>query len=110
MRIVDTNQSGKTVPAQTDRSGSTRGTGAAGSTGSGSGQVSQSGDSVELSGLSGRVSATLQADSASRAEKVSQVAAAVQSGTYHVDAKAVSKSIVDHALASGDADHDGDSR
>lgn len=110
MRIVDANQSGNTTPSQADRTGATRAVGPSGSNSSGSGQVSQSGDSVELSGLSGRVSASLQADSASRAQKVNQVAAAVQSGTYQVDAKAVSKAIVNQALTGGDADHDGDSK
>jgi flagellar biosynthesis anti-sigma factor FlgM len=109
MRIVDTNQPGNTIPLQSGRTGATRPVPAGESNGS-SGKVSQNSDSIELSGLSGRVSQTLQADSASRAEKVNQIAAAVQSGTYQVDAKAVSKAIVDHALSGRDADGDGDGR
>jgi anti-sigma28 factor (negative regulator of flagellin synthesis) len=67
------------------------------------------GDTVQLSGFSGELSQTLQADASSRARRVSQIAAAVECGTYQVDAKAVGRAIINDALAGGvDADRDGD--
>jgi flagellar biosynthesis anti-sigma factor FlgM len=109
MRIVDTNQAGNSSPAQTGRTGATRPVDSTGSKNSGSGKVSQSGDSVQLSGFSGKVSQSLQTDASARAQKVAQVAAAVKSGTYKVDAQAVSRAIVDHAIAGG-VDKDGDGK
>jgi flagellar biosynthesis anti-sigma factor FlgM len=101
MRIVDTNQSGNIAPAQAGRTGATRGVNPAGSKGAGGGKISQSGDSVQLSEFSGLVSNSMETQAATRAQKVSQIAAAVQSGTYKVDAQAVSRAIVDHAISGG---------
>lgn len=100
MRIVDPNSLGNALPAQTGRAGESQsvrpsGSGAAGKTGS------TGGDSVQLSSLSGRISQTLEADSASRAQRISQLAAAVQSGTYQVDAQSVSSAIVDQSIVPG---------
>ncbi len=47
------------------------------------------------------VSQILDAGAASRAGKVSRIAAAVQSGSYQVDSQAVSRAIVDDALTGG---------
>ena len=101
MRIVDTTQTGSSAPVQTGRTGATRGANPANGNGASSDKVSPSGDSVELSGFSGRVSQTLASASASRAQKVSQIAAAVQSGTYKVDSHAVSRALVDNAISEG---------
>jgi anti-sigma28 factor (negative regulator of flagellin synthesis) len=49
------------------------------------------------------VSPMLEPDAARRAEKISRIAAAVQSGTYPVDSPAVSRAIVDDALSGGDS-------
>ena len=108
MRIVDTNSSGNPNPIQNGRTGGARPV-TNGGTNGGSSQVSSSGDSVQLSGFSGKVSQSLQTAAADRAQRVSQIAAAVQSGTYKVDSKAVSKAIVDHAIGV-DKDGDGDGR
>ena len=110
MRIVDTNSTASSSPAQTGRTAAARPVDATGSNQSGSGQVSSSGDSVQLSGFSGKVAQTLQSDASARAQKVSQIAAAVQSGTYKVDAKAVSHAIVNQAISGGGSDKDGDGR
>ena len=98
MRIVDSNPAANT-PVQGERTDAARLTNPAGNDPAGQPKVPPSSDSVQLSGLSGRVAESLQADSAARAQKVSEVAAAVQSGTYTLDAKAVSKALVDHAIA-----------
>ena len=58
-------------------------------------------DRVELSSFTGRISQTLAADSASRAQRVAQLKNAVQSGTYKADAQAVSRALVDQAIAAG---------
>ena len=100
MRIVDSNPAANT-PVQGDRTDAARLTNPAGNDPAGQQKVQPSSDSVQLSGLSGRVAESLQADSAARAQKVSEVAAAVQSGTYTLDAKAVSKALVDHAISAG---------
>ena len=106
MRIVD-NSTANSSPAQTGRTGASRPVESTGSNPSGSGQVSQSGDSVQLSGFSGKVAQSLQSDASARAEKVEQITTAVQSGTYKVDAKAVSHAIVRQALGETDGDGDG---
>ena len=100
MRIVDTNQAGNTNPAQTSRTNGTRAVNPAGTKGSGS-SVSPSGDSVQLSGLSGRVSEGLETQAATRAQRVNRIAAAVQSGTYKVDSKAISRALIDQAISGG---------
>jgi anti-sigma28 factor (negative regulator of flagellin synthesis) len=43
----------------------------------------------------------MQSDAASRTQRVAQLAAAVQSGTYQVDPMAVSRAIVDQAISTG---------
>jgi flagellar biosynthesis anti-sigma factor FlgM len=104
MRINDTNGLGNGVgnlgATQTGRSESPSVV-SPGKSGSGSGKTGSSSDRVELSSFTGRMSQTMQADAASRAQRVSQIAAAVRSGTYKVDSMAVSKAIIDQAVASG---------
>lgn len=56
------------------------------------------GDDVQLSDLGSRIQALGQVDSPERAAKVARIAAAVKSGSYQVDTKQVSKSLVDDAL------------
>lgn len=96
MRIIDQNALGSTSSAKTgetssvgrgDRDGGAKKASAAGS------------DSVELSGFAGQLSKTLQANSSSRAQHVSQLAESVRSGTYKVDAGAVSRAMVEHSLS-----------
>ena len=49
------------------------------------------------------VSQMLDADAASRAEKIRRIAAALQSSAYQVDSQAVSRAIVDEALTGRDS-------
>jgi anti-sigma28 factor (negative regulator of flagellin synthesis) len=59
-------------------------------------------DQVSISSIS----ASLSAQGSDRASRVSQLAAAYQSGRYQVNSSEVSKAIVDHALQSGSMDGD----
>lgn len=109
MRIVDTNATAPNTPVQTGRTSSTR---PADTTGSNSpaGQSASSGDNVQLSGISDKVAQTLRNDASVQAEKINQITAAVQSGTYQVNAKAVSHALVKQALSGADPDGDNDGR
>jgi flagellar biosynthesis anti-sigma factor FlgM len=60
-----------------------------------------SADGLQLSPFAGTLSEVMQSDAASRTQRVAQLAAAVQSGTYQVDPMAVSRAIVDQAISTG---------
>jgi flagellar biosynthesis anti-sigma factor FlgM len=99
MRIADPNSSSNTLPAETaalQPAAHAQQNGAAGTTASGS-------DRTELSGLADRLTELLRGDSASRAQRIAQLKEAVANGTYHVDAAAVSRAIVDEALSAADS-------
>ena len=98
MRIYDSNQLGNLGTAQTGRSNETPSIVSPGKKDSGVGKSGTGADRVELSGFSGKVSQTLQADATSRAQRVSQIASAVRSGNYKVDSMAVSKAIINQAI------------
>jgi flagellar biosynthesis anti-sigma factor FlgM len=102
MRIIDSNSLGNCESLQTGRAGGAQSSSAAsrnGSTGkSGTGDV----DTVELSGSNSRVAEALRADSASRAQRVQELVAAVQAGTYEPDVYAVSSALVDEAIGGGE--------
>ena len=68
----------------------------AGREGAGPARGNSGGDSIQLSGPS----AILNRMSVDRAQRVQQLAAAVQSGSYDVSASRISNAIVGHALAS----------
>ena len=74
--------------------------------GADSAPVAPGSDSVSLSKLVSKVSQSFQADSSSRSLRVSQIAEAVQSGTYQVDSLAVSRSLIDQAISSGGGPRD----
>ncbi|MGH9719662.1 MAG: flagellar biosynthesis anti-sigma factor FlgM [Bryobacteraceae bacterium] len=57
------------------------------------------GDSAELSGLAGKVAETITGESPERLARLESLRAVVASGRYQVDAQAVSKKLVDEALA-----------
>ena len=61
------------------------------------GTIDISGDRTELSSVAGRLSEMLQTDPA-RAARIRELKAQVSNGTYEVDAEAVSRAIVNHAL------------
>jgi hypothetical protein len=56
------------------------------------------GDDLQLSGFAARLNSGMGADAASRAERVSQVANAVNAGVFLIDSSAMSASIVSEAL------------
>jgi flagellar biosynthesis anti-sigma factor FlgM len=58
-------------------------------------------DGLELSKFAGSLSQIIQSDSASRSQRVAQLAAAVKSGSYQIDPQAVSRALVDHAISAG---------
>jgi flagellar biosynthesis anti-sigma factor FlgM len=109
MRIVDSNQPAGSSPAQSGRTDATRPADSTVPSTGGTGNAPSS-DSVQLSGFSGKIAQSLQSDEAARAEKVNQLAAAVQSGNYQINPKAVSHAIVNNALGVSDSDQDGDSK
>ncbi len=74
-----------------------------GRSGSPAGQAWEA-DRVQLSNLSAHLSAALD-HSAGQVKKVSLLAAAVLTGTYQVDAGAVSESIIRHSLQFGGANY-----
>src|ERR1039458_4789553 len=51
-------------------------------------------DSVQLSGFTDRLSQIMQEAATSRAQRITEMTAAVRSGSYQVDAKAVSQDLV----------------
>jgi flagellar biosynthesis anti-sigma factor FlgM len=98
MRIIDSNSLGSCASNATGRTGQTQGVQeSARKNGADRSGQSQS-DTVELSGSSKSVDAAWNAYAASRAQRVQQLAAAVQGGTYEPDAGAVSSKMVDEAL------------
>ena len=101
MRIVDTTSLGNTTPAQTGRTGELRSIDSGGKPGSVPRKGSSATDTVQLSGFTDRLAQTMQEAAASRAQRVTQLTAAVRSGSYQADAKAVSHDLVSQAIASG---------
>jgi flagellar biosynthesis anti-sigma factor FlgM len=99
MRIDDQNGLGNTQSTQTGGASSAgrAGRDSNGSTASTSGSSS---DSVQLSGFAGELSKSLQASSG-RTQRLSELTQAVRSGTYQVDAGAISRAMVEQALSTG---------
>jgi flagellar biosynthesis anti-sigma factor FlgM len=97
---IDNNNPGA---APLDQAAQTTQTQAAGSAAKGAGTSSSSAaaDGLQLSKFAGSLSQIMQSDSANRSQRVAQLAAAVQSGTYQVDPQAVSRALVDHAISAG---------
>jgi|SRR5580658_9177579 flagellar biosynthesis anti-sigma factor FlgM len=58
------------------------------------------GDDLQLSGFAARLRSGAAADASFRADRVSQVAKDVNSGTFQIDTASVSSSIVSEALQS----------
>jgi flagellar biosynthesis anti-sigma factor FlgM len=99
MRIDNSNPGaaalGQTAPTtETQAASSTK-------KGSGAASSSSSADGLQLSKFAGSLSQIMESDSANRSQRVAQLAAAVQSGTYKVDPQAVSRALVDHAISAG---------
>src|ERR1700686_1086995 len=98
MRIVDSTNLGNTSSGQTGRAGEVRSTDPAGKAGSAR-RGSPRTDSVELSGSAGRLSRPTQESATSRAQHIGELTAAVRSGTYQVNTKAVSHAMVSRAIS-----------
>jgi flagellar biosynthesis anti-sigma factor FlgM len=98
MRIADPNSPGNALPAETSAPQPAAhppiDPPATGAIGVGS-------DHAELSSVADRLTGMLQTDSAARAGRVRQLKEAVASGTYEVDAPAVSRALVNEALSAG---------
>lgn len=62
--------------------------------------TSATGDSLQLSGFAARLNNGLDADILNRANHVNGIASAIASGTFVIDAAAVSRSIVSEGLQS----------
>jgi anti-sigma28 factor (negative regulator of flagellin synthesis) len=58
-------------------------------------------DGLQLSKSAATLSRIAENDAAARSQKVSKLAAAGKTGSYKVESAAVSKAIVDHAIAAG---------
>jgi flagellar biosynthesis anti-sigma factor FlgM len=101
MRIVDSTNIGSAAAPQTGRAGGLQSIDSAGKNGSALRKGASGADSVELSSFADRLSQSMQAASASRVERVAQLTAAVQSGSYKVDSQALSHSMVSQAISSG---------
>ena len=101
MRIVDSTNLGNTTPEQTGRAGELHSADPIGKSGYAPRQGYTAPDSVELSGFTDRLSRTMQDAATSRTRRVSEVSAAVRSGSYQVNAEAVSHALVNQAISSG---------
>lgn len=98
MQIADNNSLNSAQLEQTTRTADTQAAGAPGKGTSAPSSPSQS-DGVQISNFAGTLTQVLQSDSTDRSQRVAQLAAAVQSGSYQVDPMAVSRSILDHAIS-----------
>ena len=59
---------------------------------------SEAGDRLELSQFTGRAAGVLAADAAARTARVEEIGRDFQSGRYRLDAKQVSRALVDESL------------
>src|SRR4051812_27162716 len=98
MQIVDKNNIGNTGLGQTARTAETQPTGASAKAAAANGAATE-GDGLQLSSFAGKVSQGISSDSTNRSQRVAQLAAAVQSGSYRVDEAKVAHAIVEHELS-----------
>jgi flagellar biosynthesis anti-sigma factor FlgM len=98
MKVNEHSSSGSSIPLQNGRADQTNGVSPSTRSGSASKVTGGRSDQVEISGLIGQISQGLEAGEGSRAEHVNRIAAAVQSGSYQVDSRELSRSIVNDAL------------
>lgn len=98
MQIVDNNSLSNTALEQANRAADAQPAGSPAKGTEANSSSSQS-DGVQLSNFAGTLSQVLQSGSTDRSQRIAQLSAAVQSGTYQVDPSAVSRAIVDHAIS-----------
>jgi len=101
MRIVESTNLGNTAPAQTGRTGALQSIDSSGKGATALRKSSSTSDSVHLSGFADRLSQTVQAEAASRAQRIGELTAAVRAGTYRADPQAISHAMVTQATTSG---------
>jgi flagellar biosynthesis anti-sigma factor FlgM len=104
MRIDDNNNPANNGLGQTSRAAETQSTSSLSSSSSRDATVPGApadSDGLQLSNFAGAISQLIQSDSTNRSQRVAQLAAAVQSGNYQVDAVAVSRAIVDYSISAG---------
>jgi hypothetical protein len=97
MKISDSNQLGATGLGRSKQAEALAGYGA----GSAERREKAGGDQVELSGLAGRLSEVLRAESPDLAARLERLSLAVAAGTYRPAAADVGRSMVQEALAAG---------
>jgi flagellar biosynthesis anti-sigma factor FlgM len=98
MQIADNNSLNNGPLEQTSRAADTQATGSP-VKGAGSPASTSQNDGVQISNFAGTLSHVLQSDSTDRSQRIAQLAAAVQSGSYQVDPMAVSRAIIDHTVS-----------
>jgi len=98
MKVLDTNLTGTSAAAASPTGSVSKQTGL---TGAQAGKPG-SGDRVEFSGFAGRLGATLAAQSADRAARVTALARDYQAGRYQPDSLATSRALVSETLAAGE--------
>jgi len=98
MQIVDNNSLNNGALEQTNRAADTQATGSS-VKGAGSQPSTSQSDGVQISNFAGTLSQVLQSDSTDRSQRITQLASAVQSGSYQVDPMAVSRAMIDHAIS-----------
>jgi flagellar biosynthesis anti-sigma factor FlgM len=64
------------------------------------GSTSDAGDNLQLSGFAARLNSGSNTDASNRADRVSQMARAVNDGTFQIDASRVSGALISEALKS----------
>lgn len=101
MRISDPNGLNHLASAQNGRTAETEAVKPSVTAGASSGGRASASDRLELSSFTARLSDTLAASSANRAQRVAELKAAVQSGEYQPDPRSISRSIIDYSVAAG---------
>jgi flagellar biosynthesis anti-sigma factor FlgM len=97
---IDNNNSGNNALGQTARAAETQPVKSA-AKGEATSATPSDGDALQLSRFAGTISEVLQSDSTRRAQRVAQLQASVESGTYEVDGTAVSQALTDQAISPG---------
>ena len=101
MKITEFN--GADAASAANRTQDTQKTGRTGASQSGAANGAQSGDRVEFSSGLGQLSRAISSYGADRSRQVQSLAALYQSGNYHPDSAATSRSMISDALGSGAA-------
>jgi flagellar biosynthesis anti-sigma factor FlgM len=102
VKVNDQNPLGSALPSQTGKTGALQSVTRVENGAAKTGKAAE--DSAEISSFTERLAQSMQAGDAARAAHVSRIAEAVRSGRYEVDAQAVSRSMIRHALSERGSD------